>query len=101
MGVSFLWLRVVERLLNVNQSEAETCEYLRRYLELGSVRLLMSSESPKIPVQSGVAKNETIGGNPFFRGGLFMRCLSNPFTLARFVTKWVHILAAESKFVAE
>jgi len=65
---------VVERRLSVNQSEAETVrEIFRRYLELGSVRLLMENLNHRgIRSKVRVAKNgKQSGGNPFFRGALY------------------------------
>ena len=79
-----VWCRlgydVIDRRLVVNQSEAETVrEIFRRYLELGSVRLLMEDLNRRgIRSKVRVAKNgKTSGGNPFFRGALYV-LLSNP-----------------------
>src|SRR5258706_8965306 len=69
-----------ERRLVINQSEAETVrEIFRRYLELGSVRLLMEHLNRRgIRSKVRVAKNgKQSGGNPFFRGALY-ELLSNP-----------------------
>jgi site-specific DNA recombinase len=71
---------VHERRLAINQSEAETVrEIFRRYLELGSVRLLMGDLNRRgIRSKVRVAKNgNRSGGNPFFRGALY-ELLSNP-----------------------
>src|SRR5208282_627048 len=64
----------------VNQSEAQTVrEIFRRYLELGSVRLLMEDLNRRgIRSKVRTAKNgKRSGGNPFFRGALYV-LLSNP-----------------------
>ncbi len=69
-----------ERRLIVNESEAETVlEIFRRYLELGSVRLLMEDlNRRRIRSKVRVAKNgKQSGGNSFFRGALYV-LLSNP-----------------------
>ena len=54
-------------------------EIFRRYLELGSVRLLMEDLNRRgIRSKVRVAKNgKRSGGNPFFRGALYV-LLSNP-----------------------
>ena len=65
---------VIDRRLVVNQSEAETVrEIFRRYLELGSVRLLMEDLNRRgIRSKVRVAKNgKRSGGNSFFRGALY------------------------------
>lgn len=62
------------------QSEAQkVLEIFRRYLELGSVRLLMEDLNRRgIRSKVRVAKNgRKSGGNPFFRGALYV-LLSNP-----------------------
>src|SRR6202521_2437440 len=71
---------VIDRRLQVNQTEAETVrEIFRRPLKLGSVRLLMENlnrggRRSKVRV----AKNgKRSGGNLFFRGALY-ELLSNP-----------------------
>ena len=69
----------IERRLVVNQSEAETVRGIfGRYLELGSVRLLMEDLNRRgIRSKVRVAKNgNQSGGNPFFRGALY-ELLSN------------------------
>ena len=69
-GVSFV----------ANESEAETVrEIFRRYLELGSVRLLMEDLNRRgIRSKVRVAGNgKRSGGNSFFRGALYA-LLSNP-----------------------
>src|SRR6266566_4759517 len=71
---------VIDRRLQVNQTEAETVrEIFRRYLELGSVRLLMEDLNRRgIRSKVRVANNgKQSGGNPFFRGALYV-LLSNP-----------------------
>ena len=68
------------RLVRSTKSEAETVrEIFRRYLELGSVRLLMEDLNRRgIRSKVRVAKNgRRSGGNPFFRGALYV-LLSNP-----------------------
>ena len=79
-GLVPLGYDVIDRRLVVNQSEAETVrEIFRRYLELGSVRLLMEDLNRRgIRSKVRVAKNgKRSGGNPFFRGALY-ELLSNP-----------------------
>src|SRR6266481_3007500 len=79
-GLVPLGYDVIERLLVVNQTEGETVrEIFRRYLELGSVRLLMEDLNHRgIRSKVRVAKNgKQSGGNPFFRGALY-ELLSNP-----------------------
>jgi site-specific DNA recombinase len=79
-GLVPLGYDVIDRRLVVNQSEAETVqEIFRRYLELGSVRLLMEDlNSRGIRSKVRVAANgKQSGGNPFFRGALYS-LLSNP-----------------------
>src|ERR1700719_3208548 len=71
---------VIDRRLEVNQTEAETVrEIFRRYLELGSVRLLMEELHRRgIRSKVRVARNgKRSGGNLFFRGALY-ELLSNP-----------------------
>jgi site-specific DNA recombinase len=71
---------VIDRRLMVNQTEAETVrEIFRRYLELGSVRLLMEDLTRRcIRSKVRVARNgNRSGGNLFFRGALY-ELLSNP-----------------------
>jgi site-specific DNA recombinase len=70
----------IDRRLVVNQAEAETVrEIFRRYLELGSVRLLMEDLNRRgIRSKVRVAKNgKRSGGNLFFRGALY-GLLANP-----------------------
>jgi len=79
-GLVPLGYDVNDRRLEVNQSEAQTVrEIFRRYLELGSVRLLMEDLNRRgIRSKIRVAKNgKRSGGNPFFRGALY-ELLSNP-----------------------
>jgi site-specific DNA recombinase len=79
-GLVPLGYGVHERRLAINQSEADTVrEIFRRYLELGSVRLLMEDLNRSgIRSKVRVAKNgKQSGGNPFFRGALY-ELLSNP-----------------------
>ena len=79
-GLVPLGYDVHERRLVINQVEAETVrEIFRRYLELGSVRLLMEDLNRRgIRSKVRVAKNgRKSGGNPFFRGALY-ELLSNP-----------------------
>jgi hypothetical protein len=82
-GLVPLGYDVHERRLAINQSEAETVrEIFRRYLELGSVRLLMEDLNRRgIRSKVRIAKNSRkSGGNPFFRGALYV-LLSNPIYL--------------------
>jgi len=79
-GLVPLGYDVIDRRLEVNQSEAGTVrEIFRRYLELGSVRLLMEDLNRRgIRSKVRVAKNgKRSGGNSFFRGALY-ELLSNP-----------------------
>jgi site-specific DNA recombinase len=71
---------VIDRRLVVNESEAGTVrEIFQRYLELGSVRLLMEDLNRRgIRSKVRVARNgKRSGGNLFFRGALY-ELLSNP-----------------------
>jgi DNA invertase Pin-like site-specific DNA recombinase len=71
---------VIDRRLEVNKTEAETVrEIFRRYLELGSVRLLMEDLNRRgIRSKVRIARNgKRAGGNLFFRGALY-GLLSNP-----------------------
>ena len=71
---------VIDRRLEVNKTEAGTVrEIFRRYLELGSVRLLMEDLNRRgIRSKVRIAKNgNRSGGNLFFRGALY-ELLSNP-----------------------
>src|SRR5713101_1094942 len=91
-GLVPLGYDVIERLLVVNQTEAETVrEIVRRYLELGSVRLLMEDLNHRgIRSKVRVAKNgRQSGGNPFFRGALYA-LLSNPIYIGEIRHKGVH-----------
>src|ERR1700730_6335674 len=75
---------VIDRRLVVNHTEAETVrEIFRRYLELGSVRLLMEDLDHRgIRSKIRVAKNgKQSGGNRFYRGRS-TRCSRIPSTLA-------------------
>src|ERR1700738_1504346 len=75
IGYDVHWRRLVH-----NQSEAETVrEIFRRYLELGSVRLLMEHLNRRgIRSKVRVAKNgKQRGGKPLSRGHLY-QLLSNP-----------------------
>ena len=79
-GLVPLGYDVIDRRLAINQSEAETVrEIFRRYLELGSVRLLMEDLNRRgIRSKVRIAKNSRkSGGNAFFRGALYV-LLSNP-----------------------
>jgi site-specific DNA recombinase len=79
-GLVPLGYDVIDRRLVVNQSEAETVrEIFRRYLKLGSVRLLMEDLNRRgIRSKVRVASNgKQSGGNSFFRGALYS-VLSNP-----------------------
>ena len=79
-GLVPLGYDVIERRLVVNESEAMTVRKIfRRYLELGSVRLLMEDLNRRgIRSKVRVAKNgKKSGGNTFFRGALY-ELLSNP-----------------------
>jgi site-specific DNA recombinase len=82
---------VCDRRLVINQAEAETVrEIFRRYLELGSVRLLMEYlNSCGIRSKVRVAKNgRRCGGNLFSRGALY-ELLSNPIYLGEIRHKGV------------
>jgi site-specific DNA recombinase len=82
---------VIERRLVVNQAEAETVRGIfRRYLELGSVRLLMEDlNSRRIRSKVRIAKNgKQTGGNRFYRGALY-EMLSNPIYLGEIRHKGV------------
>src|ERR1700730_16493162 len=71
---------MIDHRLVVNHTEAETVrEIFRRYLELGSVRLLMEDLNRRgIRSKIRLAKNgKRSGGNLFFRGALY-ELLSNP-----------------------
>ncbi|HWN58591.1 MAG TPA: recombinase family protein, partial [Methylomirabilota bacterium] len=71
---------VIDRRLVVNPTEAETVrEIFRRYLELGSVRLLREDLNRRdIRSKVRVARNgNRSGANLFFRGALY-ELLSNP-----------------------
>jgi site-specific DNA recombinase len=98
-GLVPLGYDVMERLLVVNQTEAETVrEIFRRYLELGSVRLLMEDLNHRgIRSKVRMAKNgKQSGGNPFFRGALY-ELLSNPIYIGEIRHKGVsHIGLHES-----
>jgi len=90
-GLVPLGYDVVERRLVVNESEAETVrEIFRRYLELGSVRLLMEDLNRRgIRSKVRVAGNgRRSGGNSFFRGALYA-LLSNPIYLGEIRHKGV------------
>ena len=78
-GLAPLGYDVMDRRLVVNQTEAEMREIFRRYLELGSVRLLMEDLNRRdIHSKVRVAKNgKRSGGNRFFRGALY-ELLANP-----------------------
>jgi site-specific DNA recombinase len=91
-GLVPLGYDVIERRLAINQSEAETVrEIFRRYLELGSVRLLMEDLNRRgIRSKVRVARNgKQSGGNPFFRGALYV-LLSNPICIGEIRHKGVH-----------
>ena len=91
-GLVPLGYDVVERRLKVNQSEAETVrEIFRRYLELGSVRLLMEDLNRRgIRSKARVASSgKRSGGNLFFRGALYA-LLSNPIYIGEIRHKGVH-----------
>jgi site-specific DNA recombinase len=71
---------VVDRRLVVNREEAETVRGIfHRYLELGSVRLLMEDLNRRgLRSKVRIAKNgKRSGGSRFFRGALY-ELLSNP-----------------------
>jgi DNA invertase Pin-like site-specific DNA recombinase len=91
-GLVPLGYDAINRRLVVNQSEAETVrEIFRRYLELGSVRLLMEDLNHRcIRSKVRVAKNgQKSGGNLFFRGALYS-LLSNPIYIGEIRHKGVH-----------
>jgi site-specific DNA recombinase len=91
-GLVPLGYDVIERRLAINQSEAETVRGIfRRYLEVGSVRLLMEDLNRRsIRSKVRVAKNgKRSGGNPFFRGALYV-LLSNPIYIGEIRHKGVH-----------
>ncbi len=79
-GVLPLGYDVRERKLVVNYDEAETVRYIfKRYLELGSVRLLGNDLHQRGIVSSARVsrKGNASGGKPFSRGALY-HLLSNP-----------------------
>src|SRR5208282_1989790 len=74
-GLVPLGYDVIDRRLLVNQSEAQTVlAIFRRYLDLGSVRLLMEDLNRRgIRSKVRAARNgRKSGGNPFFRGALYV-----------------------------
>ena len=90
-GLVPLGYDVIDRRLLVNQSEAQTVLVIfRRYLELGSVRLLMEDLNRRgIRSKVRVAKNgKQSGGNLFFRGALYV-LLSNPIYIGQIRHKGV------------
>ena len=100
-GLVPLGYDVHERRLAINQSEAETVrEIFRRYLELGSVRLLMEELNRRgIRSKVRVAKNgKQSGGNPFFRGALY-QLLSNPIYLGEIRHKGIRHLGLHAPIV--
>src|SRR5712671_5930562 len=83
---------VIDRRLVVTHTEAETVrEIFRRYLELGSVRLLMEDlNSRGLRSKVRVARNgKRSGGNLFFRGALY-ELLSNPIYIGEIRHKGVN-----------
>ena len=83
---------VIDRRLVVNQTEAETVRGIfNRYLELGSVRLLMEDLSRRgIRSKVRIARNgKRSGGNLFFRGALY-ELLSNPIYIGEIRHKGVN-----------
>jgi site-specific DNA recombinase len=91
-GLVPLGYDVTDRRLVVNESEAETVRKIfRRYLELGSVRLLMEDLNRRgIRSKVRVAGNgKRSGGNSFFRGALYA-LLSNPIYIGQIRHKGVH-----------
>jgi len=91
-GLVPLGYDVIDRRLEVNQSEAQRIrEIFRRYLELGSVRLLMEDLNRRgIRSKVRVARNgQKSGGNLFFRGALYA-LLSNPIYIGEIRHKAVH-----------
>jgi site-specific DNA recombinase len=91
-GLVPLGYDVIDRRLMINQLEAETVrEIFRRYLELGSVRLLMEDLNRRgIRSKVRVARNgKRSGGNLFFRGALYS-LLSNPIYIGEIRHKDVH-----------
>jgi len=90
-GLVPLGYDVIDRRLVINKSEAETVRGIfRRYLELGSVRLLMEDLNRRgIRSKVRIAKNSRkSGGNQFFRGALYV-LLSNPIYLGEIRHKGV------------
>jgi DNA invertase Pin-like site-specific DNA recombinase len=98
-GLVPLGYDVVERRLVVNESEAEMVrEIFRRYLELGSVRLLMEDLNrrgirSKVELQG--TENDWAGTRS--SGERSMRCFRIPFTLARYGTKGFTIRGCTSR----
>jgi site-specific DNA recombinase len=91
-GVVPIGYDAIDRRLVVNQAEAETVRAIfRRYLELGSVRLLMEDLNRRgIRSKVRVAKNgNRAGGNLFFRGALY-GLLSNPIYIGEIRHKGIH-----------
>jgi hypothetical protein len=93
---------VIDRRLEVNQTEAETVrEIFRRYLELGSVQLLMEDLNRRgIRSKVRIAKNgNRSGGNLFFRGALY-ELLSNPIYIGEIRHKGVNHPGLQEPIVA-
>jgi site-specific DNA recombinase len=91
-GLVPLGYDVIDRRLVVNQLEAQTVlEIFRRYIELGSVRLLMEDLNRRgLRSKVRVARNgKRSGGNSFFRGALYS-LLSNPIYIGEIRHKKVH-----------
>jgi site-specific DNA recombinase len=91
-GLVPLGYDVIDRRLVVNQLEAQTVlEIFRRYIELGSVRLLMEDLNRRgLRSKVRVARNgKRSGGNSFFRGALYS-LLSNPIYIGEILHKKVH-----------
>jgi len=74
---------VRERKLLINDNEAKTVQHIfKRYLEVGSVRLLKQDLDGRgiVSVTRSSRKGDTRGGKPFSRGALY-NVLSNPIYL--------------------
>jgi site-specific DNA recombinase len=91
-GLVPLGYDAIDRRLVVNQAEAETVRGIfHRYLELGSVRLLMQDLNQRgLRSKVRVARNgKRSGGNLFYRGALY-ELLSNPIYIGEIRHKGMH-----------
>ena len=88
-GLVPLGYDVIDRRLEVNQSEAQkVMGIFRRYLELGSVRLLMEDLNRRgIRSKCGSQRMEDHRAGTCSSGERSTSCFPTPFTSARFVTR--------------